>query len=92
MSTNDHTDAADDFALLPRAFATVLRMEAGRADLRQKELIELTGLSKGAIGSYWKGTTTPNLKGMAMLAHALGMSTVDFYALIMAEHARIAAE
>jgi transcriptional regulator with XRE-family HTH domain len=91
MSTNE-TDEPADFTLLPAAFGVTLRMEAARKGLNQMRLIEATGLSKGTIGNYWHGETTPRLKEMELLGRALGLSPTVLYQRIMDEHTRMLAE
>lgn len=84
-----HSDESDEFALLPEAFGTALRVEAVRRGMTQLALVESTGLSKGTIGNYWHGRQTPRLKELAVLSRALGVDVGDFYDRILAEHARM---
>ncbi|MCP2265532.1 helix-turn-helix transcriptional regulator [Promicromonospora thailandica] len=88
MSSNQSGET-DEFALLPEAFGSALRVEAARKGMTQLALVERTGLSKGTIGNYWHGRQTPRLKEMTVLSRALGVEVGDFYDRIMAEHARM---
>lgn len=90
MSTNQ-TDERDEFALLPEAFGTALRVEAARTGKSQSALVAGTGLSNGTIGNYWHGRQTPRLKELVIVARALGIDVDVFYERIMAEHERMAA-
>lgn len=43
-------------------------------EMRQTDLSEITGIHKGTINHYLKGTYTPKNKHLAALAHALQVS------------------
>lgn len=57
-----------------KAFATALRVERARRNLKQSEVAEAVGITPAAMCRYEQGERQPNVQTLARLADFFGVS------------------